>query len=95
MSLPTTLSFAQACDRLTASLARDGRFILGIIGPPGAGKTTLAARLQANFPDISQVLPMDGFHLSNTELQRLARRDRKGAPDTFDSLGYTALLSRA
>lgn len=94
MSLPTTLSYAQACDRLTACLARNRRFILGIIGPPGAGKTTLAARLQANFPDISQVLPMDGFHLSNTELLRLARRDRKGAPDTFDSLGYTALLSR-
>jgi pantothenate kinase len=37
---------------------------------------------------------MDGFHLANVELQRLGRADRKGAPDTFDSAGYVALLQR-
>jgi pantothenate kinase len=40
------------------------------------------------------VVPMDGFHLSNAELVRLGRRDRKGAPDTFDAAGYVALLRR-
>jgi pantothenate kinase len=37
---------------------------------------------------------MDGFHLANVELERLGRTRRKGAPDTFDSAGYLALLKR-
>lgn len=37
---------------------------------------------------------MDGFHLADAELVRLGRRDRKGAPDTFDAHGYLALLRR-
>jgi pantothenate kinase len=37
---------------------------------------------------------MDGFHLADAELDRLGRRDRKGAPDTFDAAGYAALLRR-
>jgi pantothenate kinase len=39
-------------------------------------------------------VPMDGFHLADVELDRLGRRDRKGAPDTFDTAGYAALLRR-
>lgn len=89
-----TLTFAQACDRLDAFLARDTRTLLGIIGPPGAGKSTLSTRLQALHPERSQIVPMDGFHLANVELARLGRADRKGAPDTFDSHGYVALLRR-
>ena len=89
-----TLTFAQACDRLDDFLARDTRTLLGIIGPPGAGKSTLSTRLQALHPERSQIVPMDGFHLANVELARLGRADRKGAPDTFDSHGYVALLRR-
>ena len=37
---------------------------------------------------------MDGFHMLNEDLVRLGRRDRKGAPDTFDVDGYVALLDR-
>jgi len=37
---------------------------------------------------------MDGFHLSNAVLAELGRRDRKGAPDTFDVDGYLSLLQR-
>ena len=37
---------------------------------------------------------MDGFHLADAELDRLGRRNRKGAPDTFDAAGYAALLAR-
>jgi pantothenate kinase len=36
---------------------------------------------------------MDGFHLADVELDRLGRRDRKGAPDTFDAAGYARLLA--
>ena len=74
---------------------RDGqRKLLGLVGPPGAGKSTLALALRRAFADASQVVPMDGFHLANVELQRLGRAGRKGAPDTFDSAGYAALLQR-
>ncbi|WCN04695.1 nucleoside/nucleotide kinase family protein [Streptomyces sp. M92] len=81
------------------ALPRGGRrAILGIAGSPGAGKSTLAERLVrelngAGTPWAAHV-PMDGFHLADAELDRLGRRDRKGAPDTFDAAGYAALLGR-
>ena len=39
-------------------------------------------------------LPMDGFHLANGTLDRLALRDRKGAIETFDGWGFLAMLER-
>jgi pantothenate kinase len=85
---------ASARIRATELIERSGRALLGLVGPPGSGKSTLAAALQAEFAKVSQVVPMDGFHLANVELERLGRRARKGAPDTFDSAGYVALLKR-
>ena len=79
--------------RLEALLARRRRVILGITGPPGAGKTAMAAAI-ASSVDGAVHLPMDGFHLADVELQRLGRTDRKGAIDTFDAYGYLALLQR-
>ncbi|MFD7630861.1 nucleoside/nucleotide kinase family protein [Streptomyces sp. NPDC059851] len=72
-----------------------GRRILGIAGAPGAGKSTLAGHLARLLgPGLASVVPMDGFHLAQAELVRLGRADRKGAPDTFDAVGYAALLRR-
>jgi len=85
---------ATLLDPLDALIGRGGRRLLGIVGPPGAGKSTLAAALHAARPTQTQVVPMDGYHLANSELHRLARRDRKGAPDTFDAHGFIALLMR-
>ncbi|MEV7237225.1 nucleoside/nucleotide kinase family protein [Streptomyces sp. NPDC051020] len=70
------------------------RRILGIAGPPGAGKSTLAAQLVDALAGFAVLVPMDGFHLARAELDRLGRADRKGAPDTFDAAGYAALLRR-
>ncbi len=70
------------------------RTILGITGPPGAGKSTLTDYLATEFPGRVAVVPMDGFHLAQRELDRLGRAARKGAPDTFDVGGYVALLER-
>lgn len=80
--------------RALALAASGRRRILGITGPPGAGKSTLCAALQEALGDRAVIVGMDGFHLANGELIRLARRDRKGAPDTFDVDGYSALLTR-
>jgi len=94
-----TGTWADLADRATSLLDRPGRAVLGITGPPGAGKSTLAdgllARLRADLgPDAVGHLPMDGFHLADVQLDRLGRRDRKGAPDTFDADGFVAALSR-
>lgn len=85
---------ASALERVEALLARGGRRLLGLVGAPGAGKSTLALALQRAFAEVAQVVPMDGYHLANVELARLGRAGRKGAPDTFDSAGYAALLRR-
>lgn len=91
-----TLSFEQALSRVTELLNNaNGRIIIGIVGKPGAGKSTLSSYLIENLPkDSVTLVPMDGYHLSNKELSTLGRRERKGAPDTFDSHGFAALLER-
>jgi len=83
--------------RRAANLAVSGRAILGITGCPGGGKSTLADRLVARLDPEERWavrVPMDGFHLANAALDRLGRRQRKGAIDTFDAFGYLALLGR-
>jgi pantothenate kinase len=71
-----------------------GRRALGIVGAPGAGKSTLAEHLVAALRPAAVLVPMDGFHLAEAELHRLGRHDRKGAIDTFDAAGYVHLLAR-
>ncbi|MDB6455105.1 nucleoside triphosphate hydrolase [Falsirhodobacter sp. 20TX0035] len=69
------------------------RRLIGIAGPPGAGKSTLAERLQARIPH-SAILPMDGFHYDDAVLIARGHWDRKGAPHTFDVAGLRAMLHR-
>ncbi len=71
------------------------RTIIGIIGKPGGGKSTLSKYLLKGMdPTLVSVVPMDGFHLSNKVLKELGRLDRKGAQDTFDVKGFTTLIQR-
>ncbi|NEE25652.1 nucleoside/nucleotide kinase family protein, partial [Streptomyces sp. SID7982] len=65
-------------DRARALADTGQRRILGIAGPPGAGKSTLADRLVAALDGRAALVPMDGFHLAAAELDRLGRADRKG-----------------
>lgn len=79
--------------RVEAMLARGGR-IVGIAGPPGSGKSTLADRLLVHYGPRAALLPMDGFHFANEELQRRGLAHCKGAPETFDVDGYLDALER-
>lgn len=75
------------------------RTIVGLVGAPGAGKSTIGADLVARLnsvavgADVATLLPMDGYHLPQARLRELGRRDRMGAPDTFDVDGFVATLT--
>lgn len=85
---------AALVERARALAATGERRILGIAGPPGGGKSTVARAVVSELGELAKLVPMDGFHLAQAELVRLGRRDRMGAPDTFDAAGYAALLER-
>ncbi len=89
-------SLESALDRaLSLTKSSDTRVIIGLVGKPGAGKSTLSSYLLKKLPkETTALVPMDGYHLSNAQLALLGRSDRKGAPDTFDSDGYADLLQR-
>lgn len=90
--ITATLEELEVRARALASLG--GRRILGIAGTPGAGKSTIAQALVDRLGDLAVFVPMDGYHFANEVLINLGRRERKGAPDTFDADGYISLLQR-
>jgi len=98
------MTLADLAARASRLVESGKRAILGVTGPPGAGKSTMVELLmdllRATPPDglprndwVAHV-PMDGFHLADIELERLGRTHRKGAPDTFDVAGYLSTLRR-
>ncbi len=86
-----TLDEVAAVVAAAASIS-PARAIVGVAGSPGAGKTTLGEQLVERLGGAAQLLSMDGFHLPPARLVELGRRDRMGAPDTFDVDGFVALL---
>jgi len=83
--------------RVDAMRAGDGRVLVGIAGAPGSGKSTVADQLVAALrdrdgPSAAALLPMDGFHRDNAELDAMGLRAVKGAPETFDADAFVALV---
>jgi pantothenate kinase len=91
----------QPVQRLVAQLETARiRWMIGLAGVPGSGKTTLASRLAETVnartaPDTLVALGMDGFHFTKAELRQFSNPAeafaRRGAPWTFDT---TALQQR-
>jgi len=95
MHMAGELTKEEAKEIVLALSAGSTRTIIGIVGKPGGGKSTLSKYLLKGCDEtLVSVLPMDGFHLSNKALKSLGRSDRKGAPDTFDVKGFAELLKR-
>jgi pantothenate kinase len=88
----TALRPAQFARQIAELAEGRPRVLVGIAGAPGAGKSTLAAATAAALAPDAVVLPMDGFHLPQARLVALGRRERMGAPDTFDLDAFVAVL---
>lgn len=84
------LGIAELVTQIERDAHRRRRYVFGLAGPPGSGKSTVAARLAGAVGGV--VVPMDGFHLDNADLERSGLAGVKGAPDTFDAAGFVRLV---
>lgn len=97
MTSVRALDAAAAVDAVVESAARSDRVVIGLTGPPAAGKSTAAELVAAGCRARglrTVVVPMDGFHLAQAVLDARGWAPVKGAPHTFDGAGYVALLDR-
>jgi pantothenate kinase len=90
----TLRSVGEVADAVRAAQAAlpGRRIVAGIAGPPGAGKSTLAAAVVEALGPNAVLLPMDGYHVPQAQLVQLGQRQRMGAPDTFDVAALLATL---
>jgi pantothenate kinase len=73
------------------------RYIIGIAGAPGSGKSTFADALLKDLlakGETAVVVPMDGYHFDDIVLNARGQRARKGAWYTFDAPGFVHLIKR-
>jgi len=87
----------QLIDTISRMATTSNLKVVGVCGPPAAGKTTIATVLAQTLNHIGiQTVPVsaDGWHLSGAQLAAQQLTDKKGAPDTFDVDGLAATLQR-
>ena len=96
-----TMTIEEMVSLLKAELSalKEGqRYILGIAGYPGAGKSTVSQWLEQGvnkeYEGWVKVVPMDGYHFSNEKLEQMQLRELKGIPESFDAPNFIDLLRR-
>lgn len=84
----TYFEVSQMIKEWKSKMAQGKQMLIGIAGPPGAGKTTFCARISSLLEN-SKVVPMDGYHFSKLELSNFSDPDeafrRRGAHWTFNA----------
>lgn len=79
------------------------RIIIGVVGLPGSGKSTIAAKFvdtvnERRNSKTALALSMDGFHLAKAVLAQfadpVAALARRGSPWTFDPVGLAVTLQK-
>ncbi len=85
----------RVCDLVSSRRQVGARTIVAIAGPPASGKSTLAETVvqslnaqQSSAVPQATLVPMDGYHLDNRLLETRGLLTRKGAPETFDAVGF-------
>lgn len=97
--MPERVARGALWGRIAAAVRAEGRTVVALAAPPGAGKSTLAAMLAGEAEAAlgagrAIVVPMDGFHLDNRVLEARGLLARKGAPESFDAAGFVAMVGR-
>ncbi len=90
------ISPATIVDALQRRAGNARRFLVGLAGPPAAGKSTLAEALRENLlgrGESAEILPMDGFHMDNAILAERGLLPRKGVPESFDGRGFVDIVN--
>jgi len=93
-SKPALITYDELVEIVDVAATGAGLTMIGLVGPPGAGKSTIAERLAHELGSRAVVVGMDGFHLSSEILDELELAQVKGAPETFDADGFVDLLER-
>ena len=89
------ISPATIVDAMMRRAGNARRFLVGLAGPPAAGKSTLAEALREGLVargESAEILPMDGFHMDDGILAARGLLQRKGAPETFDGRGFIDIV---
>ena len=93
-----TMSELDELIKVIKELPASQRKIIAVAGAPASGKSTIAEaicdKMNELKPNCANILPMDGFHYDDTLLKARGIHSLKGAPHTFDVLGFAHMLKR-
>ena len=68
------------------------------MGSPASGKSTLSSQLvkflNKKNPNSAAVFSKDAYHFDDIILNERGIKDRKGTPNTFDTVGLKIMLKR-
>ena len=93
------LNYNELLIKLLDNLKNDlkNRYFIALSGPPASGKSTISEKLVKDLAlkgHNSSILQMDGFHYDDQILKQKNLLLKKGAPETFDVMGFLNFLFR-